>query len=184
MARLVSFGARMSRSTRRLIILLALVSTLMFYLHQSKKSDLEYEPDYEVPDFAAIHGKQVSELSDSSDSFESFSEIRSMLLKSPVVIFSKSYCPHSKFVKTLLSDRYKMDPPPLIKELDHDSHGQALQDALETITGRRTVPNVFVGGKSLGGGDEMRLLHGQNNLETAFQTGAGKRFTITKVTDH
>lgn len=37
-------------------------------------------------------------------------------------------------------------------ELDTRSDGSAIQQALAELTGRRTVPNVFVGGKTIGGG--------------------------------
>jgi glutaredoxin 3 len=39
-------------------------------------------------------------------------------------------------------------------ELDAVKNGGAIQSALAEITGQRTVPNVFIGGKSIGGGDE------------------------------
>lgn len=76
---------------------------------------------------------------------------------------------------------YKISPEPLIKELDLDPHGPAIQDALLEISGRRTVPNVFVGGKSLGGGDEIRLLHGTGRLITEFKSKVGKSFAIERV---
>jgi glutaredoxin 3 len=39
------------------------------------------------------------------------------------------------------------------------------QELLATITGRRTVPNVFVGGSSIGGGDETVSLLRLGTLE-------------------
>ena len=43
-------------------------------------------------------------------------------------------------------------------ELDERPHGTELQAHLGVVTGRRTVPNILVNGKSIGGGDEMRTL--------------------------
>lgn len=40
----------------------------------------------------------------------------------------------------------------MVVELDQRSDGGAIQAALENLTGQRTVPNVFIGGKSIGGG--------------------------------
>lgn len=40
----------------------------------------------------------------------------------------------------------------MVVELDQRSDGGAIQAALESITGQRTVPNVFIGGKTIGGG--------------------------------
>jgi glutaredoxin len=51
-------------------------------------------------------------------------------------------------------------PPPYVVELDIHPHGPELQAHLGKITGRRTVPNVLVDGVSIGGGDEMRAMEG------------------------
>ncbi|KAJ8097911.1 thioredoxin-like protein [Lipomyces tetrasporus] len=166
----------LSKKVQRAVGFLTVAVILIFIIVKRRSSGL----DYEVPDFK--RNQLEGETGRSSHlEFDPFDEIRSLLIKSPVVIFSKSYCPHSRFVKTLLSEEYKMVPPPTIKELDLHPHGSELQDALLEISGRRTVPNVFVGGESLGGGDEMRLLHGQNQLVQAFKKNAGRRFRISKV---
>ncbi|KAK9479885.1 thioredoxin-like protein, partial [Lipomyces japonicus] len=136
--------------------------------------------DYEVPDFKKLKKEHSESFDPTHHGYEPLDEIRDLLVNSPVVIFSKSYCPHSKFVKSLLSEQYKISPAPYVRELDLDPHGHELQDALADITGRKTVPNVFVGGKSLGGGDEMRLLHGQNQLEGEFLKNGGRRLKISK----
>ena len=41
---------------------------------------------------------------------------------------------------------------------------QEIQDYMETITGGRTVPRIFVGGKFLGGGDDVYSLHSSGKL--------------------
>ena len=43
---------------------------------------------------------------------------------------------------------------PVIVDLTAIPKGRDIQNALGELTGRRTVPNVFIGGKSIGGGDE------------------------------
>lgn len=40
----------------------------------------------------------------------------------------------------------------------------AIQDYLLSITGARTVPRVFIGGKFIGGGSETRDLHQKGKL--------------------
>lgn len=42
--------------------------------------------------------------------------------------------------------------------------GRAIQTYLTSLTGRRTVPNVFISGKSIGGGDEVASLARRNLL--------------------
>lgn len=51
-------------------------------------------------------------------------------------------------------------------ELDSVSNGAAIQNALADITGQRTVPNVFVGGTSIGGGDETAAADRSGVLRT------------------
>ncbi|PIA32000.1 hypothetical protein AQUCO_04700109v1, partial [Aquilegia coerulea] len=38
-------------------------------------------------------------------------------------------------------------------ELDRESDGSEVQSALAELSGQRTVPNVFIGGKHVGGCD-------------------------------
>ena len=47
---------------------------------------------------------------------------------------------------------------------DERSDGAAIQSALGTMTGRSTVPNVFIGGSSIGGGDETAALQQSGKL--------------------
>ncbi|RPB27923.1 glutaredoxin, partial [Terfezia boudieri ATCC MYA-4762] len=101
-------------------------------------------------------------------------ELTSILRRSPIIIFSKSYCPHSAAAKHILLALYTLTPPPYIVELDQDPHGQELQAFLKEKTGRGTVPNVLVNGRSLGGGDEVKGLHGEGKLEGVLKRMGGK----------
>ncbi|KAL6994840.1 glutaredoxin [Sarracenia purpurea var. burkii] len=65
---------------------------------------------------------------------------------------SKTYCSYCKKVKQLLSElgaTYKTI------ELDEESDGNEIQSALAEWTGQRTVPNVFIGGKHIGGCEDV-----------------------------
>lgn len=42
--------------------------------------------------------------------------------------------------------------------------GAAIQDYMQTLTGARSVPRVFVGGKFIGGGSEVKELQGNGKL--------------------
>ncbi|XP_020583961.1 glutaredoxin-C8 [Phalaenopsis equestris] len=68
-----------------------------------------------------------------------------------IVIFSKSYCPYCRRAKSVFSELKKA---PYVVELDQRDDGGEIQDALSTIVGRRTVPQVFINGKHLGGSDD------------------------------
>jgi len=75
-----------------------------------------------------------------------------------VAVFSKSYCPYCKSTKALLS---QAGAKAYIVELDQVDDGAALQDALEEITNQRTVPNVFINHKHIGGNSDLQAKKSQ-----------------------
>ncbi|GAB0490025.1 hypothetical protein MMPV_001254 [Pyropia vietnamensis] len=98
----------------------------------------------------------------------------------PVVVFSKTYCPYCRRAKATLTSATGAipgAPPPHIVELDERADGEALQQALAARTGRRTVPNVWVGGVAVGGGDEVAALDEAGQLDDLLRRaqGGGKR---------
>ena len=96
-----------------------------------------------------------------------------------MIIFSKSYCPYSKRAKGILLEKYSIDPPPYVVELDEHPLGAKIQARLADLTGRRTVPNIMVNEKSIGGGDEISELDGRKTLIDKFKSVMGsKRLTM------
>jgi len=94
--------------------------------------------------------------------------IREIVTKYPVVVFSKSWCPYCrKALEALkLQDVLTEDQLHVI-ELSSEKYrvvASKIQDTLLDMTGRRTVPNVFVGGTSIGGGDETMALSRKGEL--------------------
>ncbi|KAI8942909.1 hypothetical protein NX059_000948 [Plenodomus lindquistii] len=102
-------------------------------------------------------------------------ELNAILKKSPIIIFSKSYCPHSRDAKHILLDKYKIVPEPYVVELDINPLGQQLQALLGKSTGRRTVPNILLMGKSIGGGDDMIHLDETDTLISKIKEMGGAR---------
>ncbi|GAB7363479.1 hypothetical protein MBLNU230_g3750t1 [Neophaeotheca triangularis] len=102
-------------------------------------------------------------------------EMNAILKKGPIIIFSKSFCPFSKKAKSILLNAYAITPPPHVVELDQHPLGPLLQAALQKSTGRRTVPNVLINGKSIGGGDEVAALHSSGQLADKVRDMGGKR---------
>ncbi|CAH8300484.1 unnamed protein product [Eruca vesicaria subsp. sativa] len=78
-----------------------------------------------------------------------------------VVVFSKSYCPFCVKVKELLQ---QLGAKFIAIELDKESDGSQVQSALAEWTGQRTVPNVFIGEKHIGGCDAVTKLHSDGKL--------------------
>ncbi|KAH9605350.1 hypothetical protein KSS87_004644 [Heliosperma pusillum] len=68
-----------------------------------------------------------------------------------IVIFSKSYCPYCRRAKEVFKD---LNQAPHVIELDQRDDGWDIQDALSEVVGRRTVPQVFINGKHIGGSDD------------------------------
>lgn len=66
------------------------------------------------------------------------------------MVFSKTYCPHSKKAKAAIGE---LTPQFGLMELDVAPDGADVQAALLELTGQKTVPNVFVNGKHVGGCD-------------------------------
>lgn len=108
-------------------------------------------------------------------------DMANILKRAPMVIFSKSYCPHSKKAKRVLLQAYSIEPPPYVVELDQHPKGAKLQELLLQTTGRRTVPNILINGKSMGGGDETERLWKSGELPVTVKQMSGKK--IEKVTE-
>lgn len=68
-------------------------------------------------------------------------------------------------------------------ELDQHELGAGLQDALLTSTGRRTVPNILINGKSIGGGDDIEHLHQERQLSDTIRAMGGQRIVRADVKD-
>ena len=88
--------------------------------------------------------------------------IEELTQKYPVVVFSKSYCPYCRRALDVLSLE-GVEHPKIIDLTTHPD-AQTIQSKLQSLTGRRTVPNIFVGGINIGGGDETVSLHKQQKL--------------------
>ncbi|KAF2738923.1 glutaredoxin [Polyplosphaeria fusca] len=110
-------------------------------------------------------------------------ELNDILKKSPIIIFSKTFCPHSKQAKHILLDLYNIVPKPYVVELDEHTLGPQLQATLTESTGRRTVPNILVMGKSIGGGDEIVDLHQSGQLDDKLKSLGGARIVEVSLKD-
>ncbi|CAO2207627.1 unnamed protein product [Urochloa humidicola] len=114
---------------------------------------------------AARRARASSSSSSSQDSsFGSRMEdsVKKTVADNPVVIYSKSWCSYSMEVKALFK---RIGVQPHVIELDHlGAQGPQLQKVLERLTGQSTVPNVFIGGKHIGGCTDTVKLHRKGEL--------------------
>ncbi|CAA0834025.1 Glutaredoxin-C3 [Striga hermonthica] len=79
--------------------------------------------------------------------------VESVIYSNKIAIFSKSYCPYSLRAKRIFSE---LEEQPYVVELDLRDDGYKIQEVLLDMVGRRTVPQVFVNGKHIGGSDDLQ----------------------------
>jgi glutaredoxin 3 len=56
-----------------------------------------------------------------------------------------------------------------VLELDDREDGDAVQDYLGKLTGGRSVPRVFIGGRFIGGGDDTAAAHAKGELQAKLE---------------
>ncbi|CAH3192888.1 unnamed protein product [Porites evermanni] len=102
-----------------------------------------------------------------SASRAALSLIESAIKKHNVVVFSKTTCPFSALAKRILSEAGVEEMK--VYEIEQRQDAAEIQSALQVMTGRRTVPNVFIKGTSIGGGSETAELYQSGKLKEMLQ---------------
>lgn len=98
----------------------------------------------------------------------------------PIIMFSKTTCPYSRRLKDLLAEHFEFDPMIMAIELDKYPHGRELQEYVGKVTGRRTVPNLMINGKSRGGFDDINELLKSETLYDDLVKWSDNKFTVRK----
>ncbi|CUS12795.1 unnamed protein product [Tuber aestivum] len=80
-------------------------------------------------------------------------KVQAIIDEHPVAVFSKSYCPYCRASKETLTE---IGAKFYVVELDQVDDGADLQDALQEINGQRTVPNIYIGKKHVGGNSDLQ----------------------------
>ena len=81
-----------------------------------------------------------------------------------VVMYSKDYCPYCARAKALLEQRGVDDLE--IIQIDREP---SQRDIMIERTGRRTVPQIFIGERHVGGCDDLYALDDRGQLEPLLQ---------------
>ncbi|XP_040850856.1 thioredoxin reductase 3 isoform X3 [Ochotona curzoniae] len=95
-----------------------------------------------------------------------------------VMIFSKSYCPHSTRVKELFSS---LGVDYNILELDQLDDGANVQEMLLEITNQKTVPNIFVNKVHMGGCDRTLQAHKNGLLQKILQEDSAYDYDLIVI---
>ncbi|CAI4254250.1 BGP_1a_G0002000.mRNA.1.CDS.1 [Saccharomyces cerevisiae] len=187
------------RNVRVLVITNLLLIVVFFVLRNSNASVNEsittHHPDslvtfdnsgnapgthQSVHDTVNTQDKEAEEVDKNSGDaeFDAAAEYNKIMEQSPMIVFSKTGCPYSKKLKALLTNSYTFSPSYHVVELDRHEHTKELQDQIEKVTGRRTVPNVIIGGTSRGGYTEIAELHKNDELLDSFKKWSDGAFTV------
>ncbi|BGP53020.1 hypothetical protein JCM8202_004104 [Rhodotorula sphaerocarpa] len=88
------------------------------------------------------------------------------LIRSPIAVFSKSYCPYCTEAKSILSS-LGQTPRMKVLELDREALGGPVQQYLAEKAGasRVTVPQIYIKGENIGGCSELKKLQREGKLE-------------------
>ncbi len=79
--------------------------------------------------------------------------------QAPITIYTASWCGYCQRAKSLLRDR-KLE----FTEIDVES-AASLREEMMTRSQRRTVPQIFIGARHIGGCDELLALERSGELD-------------------
>jgi glutaredoxin 3 len=83
-----------------------------------------------------------------------------------VTLYLSDWCPYCQRAKNLLNDKQVV-----FNEINVDEDPKLREEMMER-SARRTVPQIFIGDKHVGGFDELYALDGSGELDRLIQ-GAG-----------
>ncbi len=76
-----------------------------------------------------------------------------------IIMYTKGYCPYCDKAKVLLTNKKQN-----FTEISLDEHPEKIEEMIEKSQ-RRTVPQIFINGKSIGGFDDLYALNQQGKLD-------------------
>uniref|UniRef100_A0A8D3DD28 Thioredoxin-disulfide reductase n=1 Tax=Scophthalmus maximus TaxID=52904 RepID=A0A8D3DD28_SCOMX len=108
------------------------------------------------------HSSKMPPIESDTGKNELKSRIQQLIDSNQVMVFSKSYCPYCIKVKDLFTElRVNCN----VVELDLLDDGTSYQEMLLEMTGQKTVPNVFINKKHVGGCDNTMQAHKDGRLQ-------------------
>lgn len=96
-------------------------------------------------------------------SAETIAELKNQIASNKVMVYLKSYCPYCHATKEKLNEVVGNNYE--VVELDRVAGGSEKQRALLEISGQKTVPNIFINGKHIGGNSDLQTLARSGQLE-------------------
>ena len=84
---------------------------------------------------------------------------------SKIVIYTTAVCPYCNNAKRLLAEK-RLD----YTEVRVDTDPEKMKKMIE-LSGRRTVPQIFINGKPIGGFDDLSALNASGKLDDLLKEG-------------
>jgi glutaredoxin 3 len=78
-----------------------------------------------------------------------------------IEVYTTAYCPYCRQAKSLLKQKGVA-----FEEIDVSGDAAMREKMIELSGGRRTVPEIFINGKIVGGYDELRTLEDEGKLDS------------------
>lgn len=85
--------------------------------------------------------------------------VNKKIMTAEVIVYSTKYCPYCTAAKELLN-REKI----VFQEIPVDDD-PSLRKKMEELSGRRTVPQIFINGRHVGGFDDLKQLYDKGELK-------------------
>ena len=83
-----------------------------------------------------------------------------------IEIYTKAFCPYCVRAKALLADKGAA-----YREIDVTMDRAGFDAMVERANGRRTVPQVFIDGRHIGGSDDLAALDARGGLDSLLRKG-------------
>lgn len=97
---------------------------------------------------------------------QTVARVKDLIAKNKVFVASKTYCPYCQAsLKTLFDDYKVSDKKSIVLQLNTIDDGAEIQEALYEINGQKTVPNIYIDGKHIGGNSDLQELKNSGKLE-------------------
>lgn len=77
-----------------------------------------------------------------------------------IIVYTKDYCPYCHAAKDLLRKKGAA-----FTEIDIQKHPERRAEMIQKAGGRSTVPQIFIGGRHVGGCDDIHALDGAGKLD-------------------
>jgi glutaredoxin 3 len=98
-------------------------------------------------------------------------KVQQLIDSEPVVVFAKSWCGFCRDTRSTLSS---YDAQATIIDIDDGADEADIQAALLAITGQRTVPNIFINHKHIGGNSDLKALANSGKLKALLEEAGTK----------